>query len=188
MKINKKIAISILTFAVIGTAAVSAKRVFAETDTSTFPPMVQKLVEKFNLNADEVKTVLDEERQAQQEEMLTQYESMLDEAVGSGELTEDQKNLLLAKRQEWQDYMSTLAPQGGQANGTDMESRRTEMDAKRDELEQWASDNGIDEKYLFMFGEGRGHGGSGGLNGQGGFGPGGGMGNGNNSQTNSESS
>lgn len=186
MKINKKIAIPILTFAVIGTTAVTAKRVFAETDTSTFPPMVQRLVEKFNLNADEVKTVLDEERQAQQEDILAQYEKMLDEAVSSGDLTEDQKNLLLAKRQEWQDSMPDPASQGNSTDTTDMESRKAEMDAKRDELKQWASDNGIDEKYLFMFGEGRGHGGPGGPDGQGGFGPG--DGNGNNNQTNSESS
>lgn len=159
MKINKKIAIPVLTFAVVGITAFSAKQAFADTDISTFPPMVQHLVEKFNLNTDEVKTFLDEERQVQQEEMLSEYETMLTEAVNNGELTEDQKALLLAKKAEQQSEMAARQP--GQGNGPE---NRDEMQAKRDELSQWAKDNGIDEKYLFM------HDGEGMRNGEEGFG------------------
>jgi hypothetical protein len=154
MKINKKIAIPLLTFAVVGVTAFSANQAFADTDLSTFPPMVQRLAEKFNLNADEVKTFLDEDRQTQQKEMLSEYETMLSEAVTNGELNEEQKALLLAKKVEQQAQMAARQP--GQGNGPE---NREEMQAKRDEISQWAKDNGIDEKYLFMHGSNEGKGG-----------------------------
>ena len=43
-------------------------------------------------------------------------------------------------------------------NKTEAE-RKTAMEAKRAELDKWASDNGIDKQYLrFLMGGGRGHG------------------------------
>lgn len=39
-----------------------------------------------------------------------------------------------------------------------MEERKTEMDAKRKALEQWAKDNEIDSKYLMFLNDGGHHG------------------------------
>lgn len=149
MKINKKIAIPLMTVVIIGAAAYSASQAFASTDLSNYPPMVQRLAERFGLKTDEVKTFFNEERQQRQDDMLSDYSDFLDEAVSSGELSEDKKSLLIAKKKEQQTEMESRQPGTGER-----EERRSEMQAKRDELIKWAKDNGIDEKYLFAHGEG----------------------------------
>lgn len=153
MKINKKFAIPLMTIVVVGASFYSASQVFASTDLADYPPMVQRLAERFGLKTDEVKTFFDEERQQRQDDMLSDYSDFLDEAVSSGELTEDKKSLLIAKKKEQQAEMENRQP----GTGT-REERRAQMQAKRDEMTKWAQDNGIDEKYLFVHGEGEGRG------------------------------
>lgn len=153
MKINKKFTIPLMTVMIVGAAAYSASQVFASTDLSNYPPMVQRLAERFGLKTDEVKTFFDEERQNRQDDMLSDYSDFLDEAVSSGELSEDKKSLLIAKKKEQQAEMENRQPGAG-----DREERRSEMQEKRDEMTKWAKDNGIDEKYLFAHGEGEGRG------------------------------
>jgi hypothetical protein len=160
MQINKKIAIPLMTVVVLGAAAYSSTQVFADTSSSSYPPMAQRLTERFTLKTEDVKTFFAEERQERQGEMLNDYAALLDKAVANGELSKAKKALLITKKEEQQKQM--LLRQPGQGGRADREARRTEMQAKRDELSKWAAANGIDEKFLFMHdadrGEGRGEG------------------------------
>ncbi len=116
--ITKKIVIPLLAITVILVTGVFVFRnVYAE-ETTNFPPLIQRIVEKFGLNADEVKQVMDEERQQRQQQLKTMMEERLNTAVAEGKLTEDQKNALLEKLSEQQ--------------------------KNRDTLRTWAEENGID--------------------------------------------
>lgn len=123
--------------------------------------MIQKLAAAFGKSEDEVKVVLDEVHEAQRLEMLGLFEEQLDEAVLNGELTEEQKQLILAKREElkaqkesfWQDKQNL--------------SKEEWIEIKQNyqaELESWAQENGIDLKYFFGgYKMHKGHGGFGGF-------------------------
>lgn len=93
-------------------------------------PVVDKLVERFNLNEDEVAGVFDEARQERRQEMQEQrqehMEERLDEAVGDGVITADQKQALLNKRAEMQEKREQL----------------------REEMRTWMDENGFDCETL----------------------------------------
>lgn len=157
MKVNKKIIIPLLTITVAGAAAYSGSKVFAATTQTNYPPMVERFAEHFGLKVDDVKTFFDEERQQRQQDMLSDYADFLEEAVNSGDLTENQKDLLISKKEEQQKEMANFQP--GSEN---REDRFEKKQARRDELVQWAKDNNIDQKYLFFHSGERGEGGEGG--------------------------
>lgn len=153
---NRRIIVPMLAVMAAGTIAVGAATVSARTvDESGYPSIVTKLAEEFNLNQDEVRAVFDEEREAHHADMQQKMEDRLTEAVTAGELTEAQKQAILTKHEE----MQTKHEANFEAirNMTQAE-RRAAMEAKRTELQTWAESQGIDMKYLMMFGRG-GHGG-----------------------------
>jgi hypothetical protein len=138
--------------------------------------MVQRIAEKFNLNKDEVQKVFDENREERQQGMRSNFEERLSEAVSKGELTEAQRNLILAKKEEMEKERE--ANREAHKN-LSVEERKKKMEERRAEIEKWAEDNGIDVKYL-MGGMGKGGGCDGGCQGQGmGFGKGNRLGNNN---------
>jgi hypothetical protein len=104
-----------------------------------------QLAKKLNLDQAEVQTAVDqvrEENQAtKQAERQQQLSENLDQAVKDGVITADQKQLLLDKQTAIQ----------------------AEMEKQRSELEQWYSDNGIDQEKLndYDIGFGSGPGGHG---------------------------
>ena len=69
-------------------------------------------------------------------------------------ITEEQKQLILQKREEMHDARE--AKRESNASLTP-EERKSQMEAKKTELEKWAKENGIDMQYLML--GGRGHGG-----------------------------
>ena len=70
------------------------------------------------------------ERQARQEERLNQ-------AVEDGKITEDQKNALLAKKEEWR------AEREGWGD-LSHEEQHEKMQEHREEMRQWMEDNGFE--------------------------------------------
>ena len=150
-KMKKHLIIPIFGLALLGFVAYGSAKVYAEDELSQYPPIVQKLVERFGLNEEEVKAVFDEEREERQIENQTRFEDKLSEAVENGDLTEDQKQLILTKKAEVQE-------KPGELEGLSLEERRTVMEKHKKEMESWAEENGIDLKYLFGgrgFGPGR---------------------------------
>ena len=156
---NKKIAVSMLVFSVILGGTVYGVNQTSAQENGMHDSLIEKLVAKFNLNKDEVTQVFTEERGARRAANDVERQKRLEEkltlAVTSGEITNEQKQLILNKMAELQ--KERTANREAHAN-LSAEERKTEMDEHKAELEKWASDNGIDLKYL-MAGLGRGMGG-----------------------------
>lgn len=66
-----------------------------------FPTLIQRIIDKFKLNAGEVEKVIEEVRNEKQQEMKARREERLNEAVKAGIITEEQKKALLDKEDEW---------------------------------------------------------------------------------------
>lgn len=114
----------------------------AETD-NTKQSVVDKLVERFNLNKDEVTGVFDEVFKERQQQRQAYMEKRFDEAVKDGVITADQKQALLKKQAEMQEKQKQM----------------------REEMQKWMEESGIDFGKLAPYrvgfggkGFGRGHG------------------------------
>lgn len=118
---------------------------------------IQSLVEKFNLNEDEVDSFLEEQRAARQEERKTEREEHLNQLVSEGKLTEDQKSALIEKMEENQ---AEREANREEFQNMTREERRAQRQEHRDEMDQWFEDQGIDKDDLGLRGGmGKGHGG-----------------------------
>ncbi|RTK94578.1 hypothetical protein EKI60_03090 [Candidatus Saccharibacteria bacterium] len=124
--------------------------------------LIDTLVSKFNLNRDEVQKVFDAEHQARQAEREAEQAERLKTLVTDGKLTQTQADKITAKAKELQTERE--ANRDTMKDKTN-EERKAAMEAARDEIEQWLSDNDIPEEYgrlVFGGGHGRGPGGPGG--------------------------
>ncbi len=155
----------------IGAGIVRLATVSAD-ELSTYPPIVQKIADKFNLNVDEVKVVFDQDREDHQAEMEVKMTDRLTDAVTDGKITEAQKDLIIAKHEEIQAKMEEIR------NLTTVEEKKAAKDALRTEIQQWLADNDIDFQFIggMGMGMGREHGGMRGGMGMGGMRGGMGMG------------
>lgn len=161
MKNKNKILLTAAALAVTAGIALSATQVSAEGGYGNGPMsnLVQILAEKFNLNQEEVQAVFDEQHALREQERESAFEDRLSDLVASGEITEEQRQLIIAKHQEMEELRETHRES---YMNLSQEERQAAMDAHHAELEQWAEDNGIDMQYL-MFGRGMGSGPRGGF-------------------------
>lgn len=160
MKTTKILLGATVCAVVIGGVLLGSTRAFAQESTSVSNPMaslVQKIADKFGLNKDDVQAVFDQSREEMQAARQAEYESKLSQLVSDGKLTEAQKQLILSKHAQMQANRETDRTTMKEMTATE---RKAAMEAKRTELETWASQNGIDLQYL-MFGQGKGFGGRG---------------------------
>lgn len=140
---KKAIIILALALGLLGVVGYGTAKAYAG-DPDKYPPIVQKLVERFGLNEDEVKAVFDEERTERQQQMQARFEERLNQAVSEGKITEEQKQAILAKKEEMQANF-------GQFKDLSPEERREKMEAHREEMKTWAEENGINLDSLPMF-------------------------------------
>lgn len=111
--------------------------------------MAETLADKLGKSPDQVETAFDAMRQEHQTTMQAQYEIRLNEAVEAGDLTAEQKQVIIEKHTEMQ---------------AKHEAQMQAMLQERQDLEAWANENGIDTHYLFGFaGHGKGMGMQGGM-------------------------
>lgn len=121
----------------------------ATSETTNLPRGMQTIIEKFNLNQDEVVKVLEENRVAHQTEMKVKFEENLAKLVTEGKLTREQKNAIVAKHNEMQAKMTE-----------DREVNRT----LHQEFRTWLESQGIDSTIIrpeaagHMGSQGMGHG------------------------------
>lgn len=122
--------------------------------------LIQKLAEAFGKSETEVEAVFEDLRLERQQQLQAQYQERLDQAVENGELTEEEKQLILNKHAELR-----LMHEEDWANRENMtpEEWRAQREAERDELESWAEEHNIDLKYFHLglgrgMGMGKGHG------------------------------
>lgn len=106
------------------------------SETSQFPEVIQRIVDKFKLNKDEVQEVINETREQRQQQIRDQQRERLSQAVKEGVLTQQQMENLLKKQEEWQARQSQI-----------MEEQRKLAQEKRD----WFAQNNIDIGKLGPF-------------------------------------
>ncbi len=154
-KTKRIIFVSALAIAIVGASVYGATSALAYTTQQN--TIVQKIAQKFNLKTEEVQAIFDQERSERQAEMQKRFDEKLTEAVKNGELTENQKKLILEKHAQ---LKANREAEAASLEGLSPTERRAKMDAKRTELENWAKENGIDLKYFMggmgKFGGGRG--------------------------------
>lgn len=144
--------VSAATNSTAGSSASSSPTSSAETNPES--SLIDKLVAKFGLNKSEVQSVFNQEHTEREARHQKDLESRLSQAVTDGKITEDQKSKILAKQQEMQTFRDSLKEKTE-------DERHTAMENKRTELEKWATDNSIPEKYIHFtmgHGGGKGHG------------------------------
>ncbi len=113
----------------------------AQSTNGNFPPVIQKLVEKFNLDTVQVQQVLDENRQEKQAQNQVRYNEILDKAIAEGKITEDQKILILAKQEELKQKMDSL-------KDLSREEKQAEMEKIMDDMKIWRQDNNINFGFM----------------------------------------
>ncbi|MBP6882418.1 MAG: hypothetical protein KBC15_02570 [Candidatus Levybacteria bacterium] len=143
---KKKVFLTAAALTLIGTSLAGMTGAYAQTPTTDGRTnLVKAIADKFNLKQEDVQSVFDQEHTTHMTKMKTNFETQLSADVTSGKITEAQKQLILTKRkeldavrQEHRNDSTTLTPA----------ERKTQMEARRTELETWAKANGIDLKYL----------------------------------------
>jgi len=124
---------------------------YASAQESTYPPIVQRLAQKFNLNESDIQAVFDEERDERFAEIQARWQERLDDLVSEGKITEEQKKAIIAKHEEIHNKMI-------ETKDMDPEDRRETMQALRDDFKKWAEEQGIDTTFLGPFAKGYGMG------------------------------
>jgi len=137
----------------------AVKQVKAEDSGAEYPLIVQRLIAKFNLDGDEVENVFAEVREERQVQMQARFEERLTQLVDEGSLTEEQRQAIIAKRQQ-------LRQESQDWQNLSKEERHELMEQHRDEMQNWADEQGIDVSLVFANHHG----------GEKGFGPGHGLG------------
>ncbi len=129
MNRKKVIIIATVLGVLIMTGAFGAGVVVAANSTTTKKSIVERLSERFNLNAYDVKKVFTEAQEERLQAMRDAREERLAEAVKEGKITEAQKTTILKKVDKI------------------LEKQKELMDLQQ-ELRDWADDNNIDLKIL----------------------------------------
>ena len=146
---NKKIIIPAVSIALLGSVVTyGLTSVKAETNTPTeFPPLVQKLISKFNLNKDEVSKIMEQDRSERQAEMQKRFEEKLTELVKTEKLTENQKTALISKHNEMKANKQNIREMT-------REERQNKMQEEKSKYEEWSKSQGIDLSLLRPEGKG----------------------------------
>lgn len=142
IKTKNKFVLSAIAVALVGVTAFAPTPINAQ---GSYPPVVQMLVDKFHLNTGDVQSVFDQAKQNRQDKRQDNIKSRLDQAVKDGKITADQEQKILNKlnelragRQAEIDKLKGMTPQ----------QRRDEMKKERQDLQNWAKDNGISPKFI----------------------------------------
>lgn len=155
MQKHKKFVLSGLTAVLMTVGLLGTTYAYAHGVPGDSSNLVQKIATKFGLKESEVQAVFDQDREARRAEHETQYVARLDQLVTDGKITQEQKTLLLAKHKELE---ATRLANREKMQSLSASERKAAIEAERTALEEWASSNNIDIKYLMGFGVGKGHG------------------------------
>ncbi len=126
MAVSKKMTIGLTSLAVVTALAIGGGSMAMAQGNGAGDSLVDKVATKFNLNKDEVQAVFNEERDARQAERAAEVSSDLQKAVDAGKLSAEQKTLIENKMKENQS------------------AREAEMTS----LQEWATTNNIDMRYV----------------------------------------
>ncbi len=143
--------ISLLALTLTGAAVYGSDPALAQAHNFRDDSLVKKLSQRFGVGEDEVEQVIEEFRQERREEHQQWLYAGLTQAEVGGEITEEQRDLILKKyeeiRQTWQEQLQA----GEEISPEDKKAASLE---KKQELAQWAEENGVEVKY-FEYGQRR---------------------------------
>jgi len=142
---NKKLLILALGLVLVGGVGLTAVRADAHGAQGNHETIIQKLVERFGLNQEEVEQVFAEVREEHHVEMQAQHEERLNSLVADGKITEEQKAAIIAKQEEMRQNKEANM---GQWKDLDPEARRAKMEEHRSQMQAWADENGIDPSLI----------------------------------------
>lgn len=154
-KIKNKLIIAFATIMILIAGLFGVGFAYAQGTNGTYSSIVQQLTQKFNLNPADVQSVFDQNRAVRTAQMQTNFEARLTQDVKDGKITDAQKQFILQKRQELQTQRQTNRDSFKNMNA---EARKAVITTQRQDLQNWAKQNGIDIKYFFGGFGMRGHG------------------------------
>ncbi len=132
--------------AVFVTGLFGATYAYAQSTGNGYSSIVQQLAQRFNLNPADVQSVFDQNRNNRLSQMQIQFDNRLTQDVREGKITEAQKQLILQKRRELLAQRQTNRDLFKNMNADQRKAARL---SQRQNLLNWAKQNGIDIKYLF---------------------------------------
>lgn len=160
MKRKQIISLTIMVFAVVVLVLGSGSVYAAENTSSTnpFSQLIETIIQKFGLDRNQVKTVVEQYRAEKRENQQTKMQDMetkrLDKLVSEGKITADQKTAIL---NELKAVLEKYQPEADTKQTP--QERKDAMQKMRDELTAWAKSKNIDPSYVFPgFGPGMGRG------------------------------
>lgn len=107
-------------------------------ESGNYPPIIEKLAQRFGLDREEVKSVFEEERTMREQERSERMEERLDTLVNDGVITEEQRQMLLQK-------LDLLRTKMSGASDFSHEERHAAMKQAHDELKSWLEDQGLED-------------------------------------------
>ena len=149
-KMKKQLIMTALTAALVSGGVYATTQVSAHFGQGN-DEAVSRLAKAFGKSEEEVREVFEEMRGEHHLAMQQALEERLNEAVASGELSDEQVQLIITKHGELKaeheaafDALNEMSP----------EERRETMQGHRDEMRVWAMENGIEWEWLEFGGEG----------------------------------
>src|SRR3989344_6193917 len=134
----------VLAFGTLGVTLASAQT------AASYPPIVQKIADRFGLDAKEVIQVFQEAHDEHQAEMEAQMLERLDDAVAEGTITQEQRDALFDKHEEMLAKLERLGD-------LEPEERRAEAAKVHKEFKAWIEEQNIDSDHFTMFEEFKGN-------------------------------
>lgn len=136
MSFNNKVPVAAVIIGAVGLATASGAAM-AASSKSDYPPIVDKLSERFNLNKKEVAEMFEQQRRQHRADNQKMLADRLNQAVKDGTLTEAQKNELSAKLEDFRSQRQN-------SDSGRLESKKQ----ARQQLKAWAEENSIDIEKL----------------------------------------
>ncbi len=111
-------------------------------ESGNYPPIIEKLAQRFGLDREEVKSVFEEERTMREQERSERMEERLDTLVNDGVITEEQRQMLLQK-------LDLLRTKMSGASDFSHEERHAAMKQAHDEFKSWLEEQGLEDILPF---------------------------------------
>jgi hypothetical protein len=127
MLIPSAIIIVLLAFASNSSSSTSAQ------NTTSYTPIVQKIAQKFNLNENDVEEVFIQDRMDLWNKRKQQLSDKLGMAVNDGKISQQQKQMILNKKDELQ------------------ADRFAELETRKEEMKLWMNEIGVNPDLLVSY-------------------------------------
>jgi hypothetical protein len=144
----KKSVIAAATIAAVGAGGLGISSAFAAHTSGGNNPraearesLIEAIATRFGINADEVRAVFEEEREARQEEREVHEAERLAQAVEDGKITQEQADAIAAHREEMEGFKESL-------KDLSADERHEAVKEKMEEVKAWAQENNIPREFL----------------------------------------